>query len=106
MFDRFVEIQRAWREAADAGWKVSRSKDHRGAVIDAEDEPVCEASDAAHAQLIARAPADIKWLCAEVQRLKDELDSATSSGEVVGKSRDGDITLAKFKIVKPTDDER
>ena len=108
MFDRFVEIQRAWHEAQDAKWSLQQivgDSEYGFAVTDGGDDTICQSSTETRAKLIARAPEDIQWLCAEIQRLKEELETATSSGEVVGKSRDGDITLAKFKIAKPKDGE-
>jgi hypothetical protein len=109
MSDREDEIEARWLAAKPGPWRLDQSdRDetrhdvrHRGGGL------VCERLDPKDAEAIARAPDDVSWLVKEVRRLRREvfrLGGDTQDG-TIGKSRQGEITLATFKVQRPEDDD-
>ena len=107
MADRFDEIHKRWRLTTPGPWTRARRLEARFAVR-ARGEDVGVGLREADAEAVAAAPEDVAWLLDEVRHLRSINKRLRAQlgleEETVGKSRQGDTTLATFKIEKPTDD--
>jgi hypothetical protein len=107
MTDRLDEIEARWRATKPSPWtKVRSGPDgvrtelrHRGGGL------VCERLDEADAEALAHAPDDVAWLLREVRQLRRQLFDLRGDEGTMGKSRQGEITLATFKIESPDEDD-
>ena len=112
MFDRLDEIERRWRFVGSRPWqKASHPEGKKGYRIrDGDETTIAYVPDPNLAEALARASTDMSWLLDEVATLRKqvrELGAGGGARQVVGKSRQADITLATFKIegVETPDDE-
>jgi len=110
-FDRLHEIAKRWAEVGGAQWRSVRSaggtEPWAFSVTGKGGRPVCMCESQAVANAVAESPEDVRWLLEELQRVTRELEElkAEAAGtKVIGKSRDGEITLATFKLQEPKDE--